>query len=141
MIALDPTSPICGVNEIARDCRKICPPQTCLSRLALYKCRSDIPCEPGCDCIPNYLRNSKGVCIPADKCESSKSFYFYVSKIRLQLPIRMLSYGITFYMFLKENKHSSHHRSDEVYARIGCEKLRASATDYNKLMMMITVRL
>ncbi|CAB3235912.1 unnamed protein product [Arctia plantaginis] len=67
-----PTSPICGINEIARDCRKICPTQTCQGRLALQRCQSEIPCEPGCDCVPNYLRNSQGVCVSVDKCDSSE---------------------------------------------------------------------
>ncbi|XP_075975761.1 zonadhesin-like isoform X2 [Anticarsia gemmatalis] len=67
-----PSTPICGINEIARDCRRICPPQTCESRYALYKCASNIRCEPGCDCVANYLRNSRGECVPADKCDSNE---------------------------------------------------------------------
>ncbi|KAJ8724344.1 hypothetical protein PYW08_015818 [Mythimna loreyi] len=65
-----PSTPVCGINEIARDCRRICPPQTCLSKYALFRCVADLPCEPGCDCIPNYLRDERGICIPSEKCSS-----------------------------------------------------------------------
>nr|WIM01346.1 zonadhesin-like protein 12 [Limnephilus flavicornis] len=30
-----------------------------------FKCA----CEPGCDCISGYLRNSEGICIPLEQCE------------------------------------------------------------------------
>ncbi|CAH0674072.1 unnamed protein product [Spodoptera exigua] len=63
-----PSTPVCGINEIARDCRRICPPQTCLSKYAFYRCAENIPCEPGCDCVPNYLRDDSGKCIPSEKC-------------------------------------------------------------------------
>ncbi|XP_063893818.1 zonadhesin isoform X2 [Helicoverpa armigera] len=63
-----PAPPVCGENEIARDCRRICPPQSCLSKYVLYRCFEDLPCEPGCDCIENYLRNKDGVCVPSEEC-------------------------------------------------------------------------
>lgn len=75
MSFLDPSTPVCGINEIARDCKKICPPQTCLSKYALFKCKADIPCEPGCDCVPNYLRDDKGICIPSEKCPPRKILF------------------------------------------------------------------
>lgn len=63
-----PSTPVCGINEIARDCRRICPPQTCLSKYALFRCAENIPCEPGCDCVANYLRDDSGKCVPSEKC-------------------------------------------------------------------------
>ncbi|XP_050562712.1 zonadhesin-like isoform X4 [Spodoptera frugiperda] len=63
-----PSTPVCGINEIARDCRRICPPQTCLSKYALFRCKENIPCEPGCDCVANYLRDDSGKCVPSEKC-------------------------------------------------------------------------
>ncbi|CAH0583154.1 unnamed protein product [Chrysodeixis includens] len=63
-----PSTPVCGINEIARDCKTLCPPQTCLSKYALFRCIDEIPCEPGCDCVANYLRDENGKCVPSEKC-------------------------------------------------------------------------
>lgn len=73
-VFLDPSTPVCGINEIARDCRRICPPQTCLSKYALFRCKENIPCEPGCDCVANYLRDDSGKCVPSEKCPARKIF-------------------------------------------------------------------
>nr|WAP28756.1 zonadhesin-like 3 [Yponomeuta cagnagella] len=65
-----PTSDKCGKNEVWSDCKRICPPQTCISLYAQFKCQADIPCIAGCNCKEGYLRNgnSSAPCIPAKKC-------------------------------------------------------------------------
>ncbi|XP_060802306.1 cell death abnormality protein 1-like isoform X2 [Amyelois transitella] len=62
-----PTKPQCGENEVATDCKKVCPPQTCTSLYSKFACK-DTPCESGCDCIDGYLRDANNVCIPSNKC-------------------------------------------------------------------------
>ncbi|RVE54612.1 hypothetical protein evm_000733 [Chilo suppressalis] len=63
-----PIVPLCGKNEVYSTKKITCPPQTCAGRFALYKCNILAPTEPGCNCIPGYLRNVEGICIPKDQC-------------------------------------------------------------------------
>ncbi|KAM3966960.1 zonadhesin-like [Aphomia sociella] len=57
----------CGANEIKKEEKTVCPPQTCESKYSINFCIPSAP-EPGCDCIDGYLRNDFGVCIPSEDC-------------------------------------------------------------------------
>ncbi|CAG9787140.1 unnamed protein product [Diatraea saccharalis] len=61
--------PVCGKNEVATKNKIECPPQTCESIYTTYNCenKNKTP-KSGCNCIDGYLRNSKGICIPSEKC-------------------------------------------------------------------------
>lgn len=59
----------CGPNEIKKDQKTECPPQTCESLYGINFCIPTDP-EPGCDCIEGYLRNDFGACIPSEDCPS-----------------------------------------------------------------------
>ncbi|XP_038219700.1 mucin-6-like isoform X2 [Zerene cesonia] len=61
-------SPICGSNEVNVECRQICPPQSCNISYTEYACDPPPACEPGCNCIDNYLRDGNGICIKNDDC-------------------------------------------------------------------------
>ncbi|XP_063367797.1 zonadhesin-like [Cydia amplana] len=66
-----PAPPIkCKENEVYNPCSFICPPQTCASLYTDYDCRGATKCVPGCDCIPEYLRNGteNDPCIPSHLC-------------------------------------------------------------------------
>ncbi|KAJ8732217.1 hypothetical protein PYW08_014947 [Mythimna loreyi] len=73
--SVDLSEPICkGENEVFTDCRKSCPPNTCLSLVARFKCDSDEPCRKGCLCKPGYLRqHPTSPCIPICQCEQMKN--------------------------------------------------------------------
>ncbi|KAJ0177893.1 hypothetical protein K1T71_006766 [Dendrolimus kikuchii] len=60
----------CGTNEVWSSCVITCPPQSCDSIYTSYLCAQIEPksCEPGCNCMDGYLRNSDGVCIPSEQC-------------------------------------------------------------------------
>ncbi|XP_026731701.1 zonadhesin-like [Trichoplusia ni] len=59
----------CGLNEVAVPCRTICPPQNCEIAYTDYACTEETKiCEPGCDCLPNHLRNGSGICVPNNDC-------------------------------------------------------------------------
>lgn len=59
----------CGTNEIYQRCKKSCPPDTCISLVAKFKCDSEALCTSGCTCKPGFLRKiSKGPCIPIREC-------------------------------------------------------------------------
>ncbi|CAG4964706.1 unnamed protein product [Colias eurytheme] len=62
------TASTCGSNEVYVDCRQICPPQSCNISYTEYSCDPPPACEPGCNCIENYLRDGNGVCIKNDDC-------------------------------------------------------------------------
>ncbi|XP_073952243.1 zonadhesin-like isoform X2 [Choristoneura fumiferana] len=62
-----PTSLRCGINEVAVDCASVIP-QTCESVYTLYKPVGKVPCKPGCDCRPGYLRNKRNICVPSEFC-------------------------------------------------------------------------
>ncbi|KAJ8724346.1 hypothetical protein PYW08_015820 [Mythimna loreyi] len=57
----------CGVNEEPTSCAIVCPPQTCDSIFSSYYCLPT-ECEPGCDCLNEFLRNDDGICIPSYDC-------------------------------------------------------------------------
>ncbi|XP_045767765.1 zonadhesin-like [Maniola jurtina] len=65
-----PTRPIiiCRENEVYMRCRTICQPQFCNISFTTITCPTVQKCEPGCDCIENYLRDDYGICIPVEKC-------------------------------------------------------------------------
>ncbi|XP_050342711.1 inducible metalloproteinase inhibitor protein-like [Nymphalis io] len=46
----------CEEHEEYQECKKICPPDTCVSLVARFKCDSNTPCVPGCVCKSGYLR-------------------------------------------------------------------------------------
>ncbi|XP_055930162.1 zonadhesin-like [Argiope bruennichi] len=54
----------CGVNEEYTDC--VSPCNDCIKQ---GQCQYN--CEYGCDCKKGYFRDSRGVCIPAEQCETS----------------------------------------------------------------------
>ncbi|XP_039750805.1 zonadhesin-like [Pararge aegeria] len=69
-----PRPNLCPENEVWKECRTICQPQWCnISFISFAPCGENPKCEPGCDCVPNYLRDLKGICIPTEKCLSSES--------------------------------------------------------------------
>ncbi|GBP26747.1 Mucin-19 [Eumeta japonica] len=63
-----PKNQTCGINEVAKTCKILCPPQTCASIYTMYRCVVPQPCESGCDCLPGYLRNEYGQCIRSEQC-------------------------------------------------------------------------
>ncbi|KAJ8732564.1 hypothetical protein PYW07_015163 [Mythimna separata] len=68
-------APICkDENEVFTDCKKSCPPDTCLSIVARFKCDSKEPCKKGCVCKPGYLRQTPdSPCIPLCQCNEMKN--------------------------------------------------------------------
>ncbi|XP_050557377.1 zonadhesin-like isoform X1 [Spodoptera frugiperda] len=67
--------PIChGQYEVYTDCYKDCPPNTCLSLVARFKCDGSEPCKQGCVCKPGYLRQEAGTpCIPIRDCKEMQN--------------------------------------------------------------------
>ncbi|XP_045534222.1 fibrillin-2 [Papilio machaon] len=71
------TSDLCdkkctGPNEVYKPDKKQCPPQTCQSKLALFKCDPEEKGQPGCVCNPGYLRaNVNSTCILSEHCSQS----------------------------------------------------------------------
>ncbi|XP_060801129.1 zonadhesin [Amyelois transitella] len=64
-----PTEPKCGQNEEYQSCKKTCPPETCISLVARFKCNSKEPCRPRCACKPGFLRKKTGEpCVPMRQC-------------------------------------------------------------------------
>ncbi|XP_045765215.1 inducible metalloproteinase inhibitor protein isoform X1 [Maniola jurtina] len=60
---------VCGPNEEYQECKKTCPPDTCMSLVARFKCASNPPCTPGCVCQPNFLRTKRNSpCMPMRQC-------------------------------------------------------------------------
>lgn len=68
--------PKCGPYEVASFCARTCPPQSCDSLYYEYLCAETTYCNPGCNCIDNYLRNDLGVCIPIEQCYTGIYKYF-----------------------------------------------------------------
>ncbi|XP_059058530.1 inducible metalloproteinase inhibitor protein-like [Achroia grisella] len=66
----------CGPNEIKKDKKTECPPQTCESLYTINFCLPQDP-EPGCDCIEGYLRNDFGTCIPSSECPTYDNDFGY----------------------------------------------------------------
>ncbi|XP_069357617.1 keratin-associated protein 10-3-like isoform X2 [Maniola hyperantus] len=58
----------CRENEVYMRCRTICQPQFCNISYTTITCPEFQRCEPGCDCIKDYLRDDYGICVPAEKC-------------------------------------------------------------------------
>ncbi|XP_013134472.1 PREDICTED: zonadhesin-like isoform X2 [Papilio polytes] len=73
------TSALCdknctGPNEVYKADKKKCPPQTCQSKLALYRCDPEEKGQPGCVCKPGYLRlNINSTCIPSEQCSANST--------------------------------------------------------------------
>uniref|UniRef100_A0A2A4JJI9 TIL domain-containing protein n=1 Tax=Heliothis virescens TaxID=7102 RepID=A0A2A4JJI9_HELVI len=69
------THPSCtDENEVYTDCKKNCPPDTCLSLVARFKCDGSEPCKKGCVCKPGYLRQDiNSPCKPICKCDEMKN--------------------------------------------------------------------
>ncbi|KAJ8732218.1 hypothetical protein PYW08_014948 [Mythimna loreyi] len=74
-VPVEKCQPICkGENEVFTDCMKSCPPDTCLSLVAFFKCDSREPCKKGCVCKPGYLRqHPDSPCIPTCQCDQMKN--------------------------------------------------------------------
>lgn len=53
-----------GEHEVFVNCTG-CQP-TCLNPNNTENC--SVPCIPGCICIPGYLRNDTGICVPQEQC-------------------------------------------------------------------------
>nr|QRN45218.1 zonadhesin-like 1 [Tineola bisselliella] len=58
----------CGKNEYYHECGTSCPP-TCDNPNPQF---CDKKCNKGCFCIGDLVRNSKGKCVPVDKCPDTK---------------------------------------------------------------------
>ncbi|CAH2992098.1 unnamed protein product [Chilo suppressalis] len=69
------TSTCSGPNEVYDQCPD-CSPQTCATRNKIYDCplntESGPNCKPACRCITGYFRNSKGICVPRNECETPR---------------------------------------------------------------------
>lgn len=63
----------CGPNE-EYYCRKSCPPDTCISLVARFKCDSKEVCKDGCHCKSGFLRKTKdSPCVPICECDEMKN--------------------------------------------------------------------
>ncbi|KAL4707026.1 hypothetical protein ACJJTC_000453 [Scirpophaga incertulas] len=63
-----PPKPTCGRNEV-NVFGKSCPPDTCLSLVAKFKCDSNEVSKNRCRCKPGYLRLKNGsACVPICQC-------------------------------------------------------------------------
>ncbi|XP_059048278.1 zonadhesin-like [Achroia grisella] len=68
-IPIEKCQPICGPNEVFSDCARSCPPETCFSIVAFFRCDANQPCEKRCICKPGFLRLKDGTpCIPTRQC-------------------------------------------------------------------------
>lgn len=66
----------CGENEVYTNCMSPCKLQHCKDLKQMPDaCDPNIKCQPGCECIQNFLRNSDNVCISSDICEEYDSQY------------------------------------------------------------------
>ncbi|XP_026729504.1 zonadhesin-like [Trichoplusia ni] len=67
--------PICPYkNEVFTSKKVGCPPNTCISLVAKFKCDADQKVEPGCVCQSGYLRlNETSPCIPICQCPQMSS--------------------------------------------------------------------
>ncbi|XP_041976212.1 zonadhesin-like isoform X2 [Aricia agestis] len=71
----------CGPNEVFSKCtNRACHRSNCAQLSIPWVCRalatpssSDESCVPGCECVPGYLRNSNGDCIPQNQCPEAKN--------------------------------------------------------------------
>ncbi|XP_068630539.1 rh5-interacting protein-like isoform X2 [Battus philenor] len=85
------TSDLCdkkctGPNEVYKADKKTCPPETCRSIVARYKCDSNEVGQPGCVCKPGFLRLSlNSTCIPMEECPELKNSPDY-NKPECKLP-------------------------------------------------------
>ncbi|XP_022816594.1 inducible metalloproteinase inhibitor protein-like [Spodoptera litura] len=69
-----PASICPGEFEVYTDCYKDCPPNTCLSLVAKFKCDGSEPCKKGCVCQSGYLRQKADTpCIPIRECMEMKN--------------------------------------------------------------------
>ncbi|CAH4008553.1 unnamed protein product [Pieris brassicae] len=60
---------LCPPNEEYAMCKRSCPPDTCISLVARFKCDSREQCIPGCACKSGFLRqNADGPCTPIREC-------------------------------------------------------------------------
>ncbi|KAM3962918.1 zonadhesin [Aphomia sociella] len=68
-IPIENCRPTCGANEVYSICKKSCPPETCLSLVAKFRCNANELCKPRCTCKPGYLRLKTGApCMPIRQC-------------------------------------------------------------------------
>ncbi|XP_053602921.1 fibulin-1-like [Plodia interpunctella] len=59
----------CSQNEEYVSCKRSCPPETCLSLVAKFKCNANEPCRPRCACKKGFLRHNTGEpCEPVRQC-------------------------------------------------------------------------
>ncbi|VVC96412.1 unnamed protein product [Leptidea sinapis] len=73
-----------SIYEVYDKCPVTCPPQTCFSIIAKFKCAPEPSiCKPSCRCKPGYYRNEINECISADDCRSPFSVMFLLSQLAL----------------------------------------------------------
>ncbi|XP_063839439.1 inducible metalloproteinase inhibitor protein-like isoform X3 [Ostrinia nubilalis] len=61
--------PQCSDPNEVHTCAKSCPPETCMSLVAKFKCNGNEVCQERCACKPGYLRLEPGSpCIPQCEC-------------------------------------------------------------------------
>lgn len=59
----------CEENEEYK-CKMSCPPETCLSIVAFFKCDADEVCKHGCYCKDGFYRaNGTAPCRPTCECD------------------------------------------------------------------------
>nr|XP_021193183.2 inducible metalloproteinase inhibitor protein isoform X1 [Helicoverpa armigera] len=72
-VTVDKCEKLCKENEIFTDCKRSCPPDTCLSLVARFKCDPNERCSEGCVCRPGYLRkHPHSPCVPICDCDEMK---------------------------------------------------------------------
>lgn len=67
---------VCPQNEEYKDCAVGLCLNTCEKPNIAIMCKA--PCFAGCGCIKDYLRNTKGVCVPPRKCGNLFSIYWVI---------------------------------------------------------------
>nr|WIM01338.1 zonadhesin-like protein 11A [Limnephilus flavicornis] len=65
---VSPDKCVCGENQVLDMCSYSCPPETCATIGAMFKCSRDMPCTPACKCKLNFKRDRYGNCIDIREC-------------------------------------------------------------------------
>lgn len=95
-----------GPNEEYKSDKKSCPPETCRSIIARYKCDSKDKGQPGCACKEGFLRLSlNSTCIPMEQCPELKNSPDYSKFPNISIPIFLkmcisLYYSVLFIYFI-----------------------------------------
>ncbi|XP_026318546.1 uncharacterized protein LOC113229234 [Hyposmocoma kahamanoa] len=88
--------PVCGYNEVSVPCPQTCPPQDCEALYLNYLCAQkddSVPCEPGCNCKENHLRNASKICVPVAECPPAP----WLGRIKPQDPTNPVKGSASYY--------------------------------------------